>query len=79
MEMGLAVGMATWDRAIAVWPIGPGTKAALRRICPDAKSVKMQRQLLRVLQRALGGGTRRVHIISISALLCFWDTGKWQT
>ena len=60
------------DSVADLWPLGNGTKAAVRLIFPGLPPSKLH-QALRVLQRSLGGGTRKVPIVRISAMLCFWS------
>ena len=54
------------------WPVAGGTRAALTRIFAGASTERHMRECLRVLQRALGAGTRQVPLVHVSALLCFW-------
>ncbi len=72
------------DLIVDIWPIATGTRSGLHIIWPTGlRSQQAQRQALRVLQRALGGGCRRVPLVRISAFLCFWQralngTLPWQ-
>lgn len=62
------------DLIVDIWPIATGTRAGLRMIWPTGlRRQQAQRQALRVLQRALGGGRRKVPLVRISAFLCFWQ------
>jgi hypothetical protein len=54
------------------WPLGNGTKSGARRIFPAARNDVQMREVLRVLQRACGGGKRKIPLVRISAFLCFW-------
>ena len=54
------------------WPVAGGTRAALTRIFTEASTKRHMRECLRVLQRALGAGTRHVPLVHVSVLLCFW-------
>jgi hypothetical protein len=58
------------DQIGSWWPIGVGTKKGARRIFPTAKRSRLIREGLRVAQRSLGGGVRRVPLVRISAFLC---------
>ena len=64
------------DGAASAWPVGPGTEVAARRIFTAVKSHQDVREVIRVLQRVLGGGKRRIPFISISAMLCFWKRNE---
>ena len=72
------------DLIVDIWPIATGTRSGLQIIWPTGlRSQQAQRQALRVLQRALGGGRRKVPLVRISAFLCFWQralnrTLPWQ-
>ena len=81
---GFRRGASDLDLIADIWPIGPGTRSGLHKIWPTGlRTQQDQRQALRVLQRALGGGCRRVPLVRISAFLCFWQralngTLPWQ-
>ena len=56
----------------AVYALGKGTQRGLRMIFPVANMARLLREVVRVLQRSLGGGRRHVDAVSGCALLCFW-------
>lgn len=58
------------DQIASWWPIARGTKKGARRIFPTARNDRLIREGLRVVQRSLGGGVRRVPLVRISAFLC---------
>jgi hypothetical protein len=58
------------------WPMGKGTKVGLKLIWPRLRSMSDMRQALRVLQRAFGGGPKKIPMVRISAFLCFWQRCK---
>ena len=60
------------DNAFDMFPVANGTKAGVQKIWPDANSQDELRECIRALQRTLGAGQRRVPLVTISALLCFW-------
>ena len=71
------------DGAANVWPIGHGTLEGTKRLFPGLTTDENARRAVRVAQRALGAGQRRLAFNEISALLCFWkqcEDGKlgWQ-
>ena len=71
---GFRRGASDLDLVVDIWPIATGTRSGLRIIWPTGlRSQQAQRQALRVLQRALGGGRRKVPLVRISAFLCFWQ------
>ena len=71
---GFRRGASDLDLIVDIWPIATGTRSGLRIIWPTGlRSQQAQRQALRVLQRALGGGRRKVPLVRISAFLCFWQ------
>ena len=83
MEILLLTGLAGveakhLDALADIWPLGEGTKAGLKIIFPTARPSQF-RPALRVLQRALGGGTRRVTLVRISAFLCFYKRANCGT
>lgn len=62
------------DLICDIWPIGLGTRAGLHILWPTGlRSQQDHKQALRVLQRALGGGRRKVPLVRVSAFLCFWQ------
>ena len=67
------------DGAASAWPVGPGTESAARLIFSAVKSHQDVREVIRVLQRVLGGGKRRIPFITISAMLCFWQRNENAT
>lgn len=81
---GFRRGASDLDLIVDIWPIGPGTRTGLHIIWPTGlRRTEAQRQALRVLQRAFGGGRRKVPLVRISAFLCFWQralngTLPWQ-
>ena len=71
--LGFQIAASDLDLLSDVWPIGTGTRTGLQIIWPGAlRTPRHEREGLRVLQRALGGGRRKVPLLRISALLCFW-------
>lgn len=60
------------DGCMDLWPLASGTRAALQRVFPSLRQQNDLRQGLRVIQRALGAGQRRVCLLRVSAFLCFW-------
>lgn len=72
------------DLLCDLWPIASGTRAGLHILWPTGlRSQQDHRQALRVLQRALGGGRRKLPLVRLSAFLCFWQralngTLPWQ-
>ena len=77
MELLLVAGLVTFpkevDACAAEWPLGTGTTSGLRRLLKCSGKTQQLRELLRVLQRILGGGARYVPLICISAQACFWN------
>lgn len=72
VEVLLLAGIGTGldlDFAFDVWPVPSGTAAALIRVFPAARTMSQKREALRVLQRCMGGGTRRVTLVRLSAFL----------
>ena len=75
MEILLLANLGTpkdFDYVFDMWPVPSGTARAIRRIFPTAKSEQRQRRALRAIKRCLGGGSRQVPLVSLSACLCFW-------
>ena len=70
------VRAADLDFLVASWPLGHGTLEGLQMIWPACSKPGDARECLRALQRSLGGGTRRVPIVCISAFLCFWKRAR---
>ena len=64
--------VAEVDEAADTWPVGTSTLQATQRIFTGITNERGARQAIRVVQRCLGGGQRRVPFKSVSALLCFW-------
>ena len=60
------------DNAFDMWPVANGTRAGVQKIWPNASSQDELRECIRALQRTLGAGHRRVPLVAISAMLCFW-------
>jgi hypothetical protein len=68
----IAVFPSDIDYIADIWPLGPGTIAALKMIFRGISSEQHLHEALRVLQRALGRGQRAVPITRVSAFCCFW-------
>ena len=62
-----------FDQLADLWPVAKGTATGIKLIFPAAHSLADYRHGLRALQRALGGGTKHVPLVRISAFLCFWQ------
>ena len=67
---GMNMQSSHLDAIISEWPVSHGTKHGAQRIFPAARSNRHIREGLRVLQRALGGGQKKVPMVCISAFLC---------
>ena len=73
-EQGIArVSAKDFDELADIWPVGSGIATGIKLIFPDAHTVSDFRQCLRALQRSLGGGTRHVPTVRLSAFLCLWQ------
>ena len=70
------LGAADIDMAADLWPLGSGTKDGCRMIFPNATTDDLCRQGLKVLQRALGGGSREMTLVRVSAILCFFKRAR---
>ena len=69
--------------AADVWPIGRCSLEGTKLLFPGSTTDDDARRAVRVAQRALGSGQRRLAFNEISALLCFWKQGEdgtlgWQ-
>ena len=67
---GMNMQSSHLDAIISQWPVSNGTKRGALRIFPAARDSQHIQEGLRVLQRALGGGQRKVPLVCISAFLC---------
>ena len=67
---GMNMQSSHLDAIISEWPVSNGTKHGAQRIFPAARGNQHIREGLRVLQRALGGGQKKVPMVCISAFLC---------
>ena len=67
---GMNMQSSHLDAIISEWPVSNGTKHGAQRIFPAARGSQHIREGLRVLQRALGGGQKKVPLVCISAFLC---------
>ena len=68
--------VADMDFLVVSWPLGAGTQDGIKMIWPQCRNERDARECLRALQRSLGSGARRVPLVRISALLCFWKRAR---
>ena len=67
---GVHISAADVEEVWDLWPLGPGTKEAIKRIFPGARTRHSHLEAVQTLQKSFGGGRRGVTMVSLSVILC---------